>query len=152
MSATRAPVRNTATRTMTVSLRAPCMGSPLAWRGALGAPPSKPPPFTRGVTLRSKPPPFTRGVTLRSKPPPFTRGVTWCSSNSDEEREVLLEQHALVEGDVAPGDLPVAVHPTEQIFALADQHIGLGLHPVAVDEEPALDGDLARRRAGRARR
>ena len=35
-----------------------------------------------------------------------------------------------------------AVHAAQQVLALADQEVGLGLDAVAVDEETALDRDL----------
>ena len=63
----------------------------------------------------------------------------------NENREVLREQHALVEDDLAAGDLPAAVHAAEDILALPDQEIRLGLDAVSIDEKPALDLDLGRR-------
>src|SRR5207249_11163269 len=75
-------------------------------------------------------------------PPATAQNV---ESGSEEEGEVLREQDALVEDDLAPGDLPVSIDLAEQILALADEDVGLRLHPVPVDEEAALDGDLRRR-------
>src|SRR6266540_4633709 len=74
------------------------------------------------------------------------------ASRSEEEREVLDEEHALVEDDLAPGDLPAAVLAAQQVFALADQEIGFRLDAVTVDEEAALDGDLPRHGLGGAHR
>src|SRR5712692_565066 len=63
-----------------------------------------------------------------------------------EHRQVLGEQHALVEDDLAAGDPPVSVHPPQQVFAPADQEVGLRLHAVPVHDESAPDFDLARPR------
>src|SRR6059036_3130902 len=73
-------------------------------------------------------------------------------NGSEEEGEVLREQDALIEDDLAPGDPPVSIDLAEQALALADEDVGLRLHAVPVDEETALDGDLRRRwpRRGRA--
>src|SRR5205823_10528709 len=70
---------------------------------------------------------------------------------SEEKAEVLRQQHALVEHDLAPGDLEGAVLPAQQVLALADEDVGLRLHAVAIDQEAALDGQLAGRRSGRRR-
>ena len=62
-------------------------------------------------------------------------------------RQVLGQQHVLVEDDLAPRDPPAAViGAAQQILALADQDVGLGRDPVAVDQEPAFDRGLARGR------
>src|SRR5207249_7598498 len=64
----------------------------------------------------------------------------------EEHRQVLGEQHTLVEDDLAAGDPPVSVHPPQQVFALADEEVGLRLHAVPVHDEPAPDVDLTRPR------
>src|SRR2546425_1896032 len=69
-------------------------------------------------------------------------GVLLGGSISKEERQVLREQHALVQDDPAARDPPASVHAAQQVFALADEDVGLRLDAVAVDEEPALDRDL----------
>src|SRR5205085_7001539 len=65
-------------------------------------------------------------------------------SNSEEEREVLRQEHALIEHDAPPRELEPAVHAAQQVLALADEDIGLGLDAVAVDEKATLDLDLRR--------
>src|SRR5437899_12393023 len=72
-------------------------------------------------------------------------------SGSEEEGEVLREQDALVEDDLAPGDLLVSIDLAEQVLALADEDVGLRLHAVPVDEEAAHDVDLRRRLPCRGR-
>src|SRR5262252_1545019 len=69
----------------------------------------------------------------------------------EEHGEVLGEQHALVEDDLAARDAPLTVNLAQQVLTLADEEIRLGLDAVAVDEKAALDADLPRRKAGRAR-
>src|SRR5271156_2895445 len=59
-----------------------------------------------------------------------------------EKGQVLGQQHVLVQYDFAARDLPLAVDPPQQILALADQDVGLGLDPIAVDQKPASDRDL----------
>jgi hypothetical protein len=71
----------------------------------------------------------------------FGRG----SAGLQEKRQVLREKDALVQDDLATGDAPAAVHPAQEILPLADQQIGLRLDAVPVDQEAALDRDLARR-------
>src|SRR5262249_37340687 len=71
-------------------------------------------------------------------------------SISEEERQVLGEQHALVEDDLAPRDQQAAVHAAQHILTLAHEHVGLGLDAVTVDEKSALDRDLGRGRVGGA--
>src|SRR5437867_10918725 len=46
-------------------------------------------------------------------------GVLLGGSISKEERQVLREQHALVQDDLAARDPPASVHPAQQVFALA---------------------------------
>src|SRR5579862_3844398 len=66
---------------------------------------------------------------------------------SEEEGQVLAQQHVLVEDDLAPRDPPIdgAVGSPQHVFALADQDVGLGLDTVAVDQEAASDRHFARR-------
>src|ERR1700730_12759586 len=64
-----------------------------------------------------------------------------------EKGQVLGQQDVLVQDDLAARDLPLAVRTAQHILAFADEDVGLGLHPVAVDQKPASDGDL--RRLGR---
>src|SRR3979411_2557287 len=78
-------------------------------------------------------------------------GVLLAGSISEEERQVLREEHALIQNDLSPRDLEGAVHPAQHVFALADEDVRLRLDAVAIDEETALDGDLARGRAVGAR-
>src|SRR6266436_4535380 len=59
-----------------------------------------------------------------------------------EKGQVLTQQDILVEQDLAVGDPPIAPDAPQQVLALADQDVGLGLDPVAVDQEAASDGDL----------
>src|SRR5262249_24723648 len=70
-------------------------------------------------------------------------------SASEEERQVLGQQHVLIEHDLPPADLPAAVDATERVLALADEDVGLRLHAVPVDQEPALDHDVRGRHHGR---
>src|SRR5439155_11466776 len=60
-------------------------------------------------------------------------------------------QHVLVEDDLAPRDLPLVSGPAQHVLALADQDVGLGLDPVAVDQKAAAGGDLPRLVEGRRR-
>src|SRR5260221_2029188 len=61
---------------------------------------------------------------------------------SEKEGEVFAEQNILVEDDLAARDLPIPAGAPQQILALADQNVGLGLDPVAVDQEAAFDRDF----------
>src|SRR5262249_49874190 len=69
----------------------------------------------------------------------------------EEHGEVLGEQHALVEDDLAACDAPLTVNLAQQVLTLTDEEICLGLDAVAIDEKAALDAGLPRRKAGRAR-
>src|ERR1700736_1729256 len=64
-----------------------------------------------------------------------------------EKGQVLGQQDVLVQDDLAARDLPLVVGTAQHILAFADEDVRLGLHPVAVDQKPASDGDL--RRLGR---
>src|SRR5215469_12446958 len=66
-----------------------------------------------------------------------------------EESQVLAQQHILVEQDLAARDLPAALDVAQQVLALADQDVGLGLHPVAVDQKAASHRDLGELRCRR---
>src|SRR5439155_9735702 len=77
------------------------------------------------------------------------RALSIARPRLDEERKVLREQDVLVEDDHAPGYLPAPVHPPQHVLTLADEHVGFRLDAIAVDEEPAPDGDLGRRRSRR---
>src|SRR6266568_7988962 len=57
---------------------------------------------------------------------------------SKEKGQVFAEQHILIEDDRAPRDLPVIPHSPQPILALADENVGLGLDPVAVDQKAAF--------------
>ena len=48
----------------------------------------------------------------------------------------------MIQHDLPPADFPVAVDPTERVFPFADEDVGFGLHPVAVDQKAALDRDV----------
>src|SRR3984893_16260893 len=68
-----------------------------------------------------------------------------------EKGQVLAQQDILVEQELAAGDPPLRADAPQQVLALADQDVGLGLDPVAVDQKAASDGDLGglgRRRNG----
>src|SRR5438067_4647691 len=58
------------------------------------------------------------------------------SSRSDcaleKEGEVLREQDALIEDDLAPRDLKATVDAAEHVLALADEHVGLRLDACAI--------------------
>src|SRR5579872_371627 len=72
-----------------------------------------------------------------------------CSSSSlylrsKEKRQVLRQQHILIENDLPPRDQPTAAVLTHGVLTFADEEIGFRLHTVAIDQEPRLDGNLAR--------
>src|SRR6516162_11595179 len=64
---------------------------------------------------------------------------------SEEKCQVLGQQDILVEDDLAPRDLPALAAAPQPVLALADEEVGLGLDPVAVDQKPAFGRDLGRR-------
>ena len=67
-------------------------------------------------------------------------------ATSNEERQILREQDALVEDDHAPGDLPRAVDPAQHVLALAHEQVGLRLDAISVDEKATPKGNLRRLR------
>src|ERR1051326_5906352 len=68
-----------------------------------------------------------------------------------EERQVFAEQDILVEHDLPPRDAPAFALAPQHILALADQDVGLGLDPVAVDQKPAPRRHFVRLRDRRRR-
>src|SRR5207237_9677323 len=82
--------------------------------------------------------------TIRPSPSSAFMGSSLTSSISKQEPQVLRAAPALIQNDPSPRDLEGAVNPAQQVFALADEDVGLRLDAVPVDEEAALDGDLGR--------
>src|SRR6266550_9481012 len=68
----------------------------------------------------------------------------WRCASSEEKRQVFAEQYVLVEQDRAPRDAPFLALAAKHVFALADQDVGLGLDPVAIDQETAAGRDFPR--------
>src|SRR5689334_15711813 len=59
-----------------------------------------------------------------------------CASGSlQEEAQVLRQQHALVDDDLAARDLEAAAHSAKDVFAPAADQVGLGLETVAMHDE-----------------
>src|SRR5258708_14389786 len=61
---------------------------------------------------------------------------------SDKKRQVLGQQHALIEDNLAPRQKPARSVAPARILAFADQDIGLGLDAIAIDQEAAGDRHL----------
>ena len=59
------------------------------------------------------------------------------TASSEQQGEVLGQQHVLVEDDLAAGELPPVPRPSEHVGALAHEQVRLVLDPVLVDDEPA---------------
>jgi hypothetical protein len=62
---------------------------------------------------------------------------------SKECREVLGEEHILLQEDFAARQPPGVRLTPPGLVAAADKEVGLGFDPVLVDDEPAADIDLA---------
>src|SRR5438445_7681064 len=60
----------------------------------------------------------------------------------EEVGEVLEEHDALIQVDFAPGDLPLAVDPTQGVDSLPDEGALLILMAVAIEDEAALHAHL----------
>src|SRR5687767_4435458 len=102
-------------------------------------------PAPPAVTIATRPDNFSGGPDMAPTPPHVRSAPAkpWhfsAFSSSKEKREVLREQHALVEDDLAPRDPPLTVHAPQAVLALADEKIRFGLDAVAIEQEAALDG------------
>src|SRR6185312_7214261 len=93
-------------------------------------------------------PGLTRPSTKSGTWMPATRPGMTATGNAasplKKESQVFAQQHVLVEDDFPPRDPPAVAITPEQILALPDQQVGLGLDPVAVDQKAAAYRDLAR--------
>src|SRR5260370_558462 len=66
------------------------------------------------------------------------------AATSNEKRQVLGQQHVLIEDNLAPCQKPARSVAPERILAPADQDIGLVFDAVAIDQEAAGDPNLFR--------
>src|SRR5437763_10165943 len=71
-------------------------------------------------------------------------GIFTAKVTLKKERQIFAEQYVLVEQDRAPRDAPFLTLAAQHVFAFADQDVGLGLDPVAVDQEAAPGRDFTR--------
>ena len=77
-------------------------------------------------------------------PPGWVGPVQFIRARLKKYSDIFCQQNVLIEYDLSLRDLPMAVDFTQHILPLPDKKVGLVLKTIAVDQHPALDGDLRR--------
>src|SRR5712691_3427432 len=60
----------------------------------------------------------------------------------EKKGQILRQQDVLVQNDLSLADLPLSVHAPKDVLPFTHEDIRLRFHPVAVNQETALDGNL----------